>query len=77
MMSDPNSPAARLRSLDRLLDYCLAEAHELGLDEVEQFLALASTSLEKRPKGLARKNARRKRSGAAGANVINLSEVRR
>ena len=73
MMSDPNSSATRRRSLGRLLDYSLSEASELGLDDVAQFLALASASLETTPTHRAAKKARKRLSGET---VVSLAEFR-
>ena len=73
MMSDPNSPAARRRSLARLLDYSLNEAQDLGLANVAQFLVLASASLASKAKRGAAKRTRKKPSSEI---VVNLAEFR-
>jgi hypothetical protein len=73
MMSDPNNPATRQRSLALLLDYSLSEASELGLGDVAQFLALASASLGKSPRPRSAKKPRKKPSSET---VVNLAEFR-
>ena len=71
MTGDPNSLAARRRSLGRLLDYSLSEAGDLGLDDVAQFLLLAAAALEGRCKEPAPRKPRRK---PAGEIVISLAD---
>jgi len=73
MMSDPNSPTTRQRSLARLLDYSLSEASELGLGDVAQFLALASASLGKNPRP---RTAKKRRKKPSRETVVSLAEFR-
>jgi hypothetical protein len=73
MMTDSNSPAARRRSLSRLLDYSLNEAQDLGLSDVAQFLVLASATLANKAKEGAAKRTRKKPSSNS---VVSLAEFR-
>ena len=57
-MGEIMSKRARLRAIQHLLEYAVAEVHELGLRQLEQLLAAASVTVNDELKG---------RSGAAAA----------
>jgi hypothetical protein len=44
-MGEVTSKRARLRAIEHLLEYALAEVHELGLRQLEQLLAAATVTV--------------------------------
>jgi hypothetical protein len=66
-MGEVMSKRARLRAIRHLLEYALAEVHELGLRQLEQLLTAATATVNEELKG---------RSRAAAANGPRRPQIR-